>query len=658
MNAGDYYTDVYSTFVTNIAGYSEGSDGYTLIDAEDTTRRSDYDVQELDVDGDTDLDARLLYSDVDGGRVQTTTQTQYYLVIKDIDKYGMFVDTVLTWTGYANVPEDAALATWGTAAYAVTHEGTADYDVADVVVFETFDTADHNTYFVYNANNASIEYIWALGYDDEGNIVDDRMDVDELLWGNGVIEFYEIYDNASAFQISEDYADHNVYAGIVSVEYDVSGKDYIQVDDTAAGFLRFDPAKITIYKVVEDDIGYYNYNIGVVDDWDEIKADDHMILFTDDDENVEYAIWVEGSVDDDDLLINDVRDLWWSIWNDAHPYPELTVVDNIDHVTAAPTVAYSDLTETYTITVTPDTGYEFTADTLTQTWTVGNGTISSSVNAGSIVYTVTGLDKASTLVLTGAATPIEYTITCYDVNGDELTTLADTYTIESGATLADVPAVPGKTAAGWNTEADGTGTAYASGAAIAVGAYGDLELYAQYDDNAYTLTVRFVEADGSIADDTITVPGLKYNEKYSFEIPAVKGQVPTIDGAYVTAGDEYEVTVTATTTVVVKYVDTVALTVNPYTEHGWDIDLKDTSIDEVSAAGETLTFHAQNDVWGTDQSAQFPCLVTISVQNAEADTTYRFTCTANAATGADFTVTLSDVTADVIITVENVEQTV
>lgn len=56
FNAADYNVP----FITNIVGYSEGSDGYTLIAANDTTRRTQYDVQWLTADEDTVLDTEIL----------------------------------------------------------------------------------------------------------------------------------------------------------------------------------------------------------------------------------------------------------------------------------------------------------------------------------------------------------------------------------------------------------------------------------------------------------------------------------------------------------------------------------------------------------------------------------------------------------------------
>ena len=297
VDAGTYYNfNDGKDYITNIAGYAQSDDGYTLVDAEDTTRREAYDVKGLDINADTDVEDRVLY---DGNtRVQTTTDTQYYLVIRDGDK---LVD-VLTWTGYANSVDGAVLAD-DAVAYAVTHESDSNnYWIADVVVFETEDTADHDTYFVYSRNNYNREYVWGIGYNADSAIEDQRLDVEDgtnVVNFYGMIEFYEIYDDTTVSVIEENFADNNIYAGTVDVIYDVTGRDYIQVADTAAGYLRFNPEEIPVYVVTGSDKAYPaddEYGVDEIEDYDEIGYGDRMILFTDNDENVLYAIWVDGSV--------------------------------------------------------------------------------------------------------------------------------------------------------------------------------------------------------------------------------------------------------------------------------------------------------------------------------------------------------------------------
>ena len=319
--AGDYYfayNQNNDPFITNIAGYAQSDDGYSLVDAEDTTRREAYEVKELKPG--TDVEDRVLTEKVTDDRIQTTTDTQYYLVIRDDDK---LVD-VLTWTGYANSVDGAVLAD-DAEAYAVTHESDSNnYWIADVVVFETEDTADHDTYFVYGQNNYNREYVWGIGYNADSAIEDQRIDVEDgtdEITDNGMIQFYEIYDDTTAQIIDENYAANNIYAGTVDVIYDVTGRDYIQVADTAAGYLRFNPEEIPVYVVTGSEDAYPDpdeYGVDEIEDYDEILYDARMILFTDNDENVLYAIWVDGSVwGKNDTVYAAVEDLYDAIVFDA-----------------------------------------------------------------------------------------------------------------------------------------------------------------------------------------------------------------------------------------------------------------------------------------------------------------------------------------------------
>ena len=305
-----------NTYASNIAGYSESDDGYALRTVGASTSRVDYAVQAFDVDGlkDRYLDA----SDNTENDIQTTTGTQYYLVIRSHNNRtvnGWQIDDVITWTGYANAPDEAKLVDNTSVGYAVTHESDAgSYNVADVVVFETYAYDDHNTYFVYETNNWHSEYVWGLGYDEEGKIADDRISVDTNV-EPAEIEFYEIYEDGVMAPITNNYADSNIYAGRVSTGWDVEDVDYIQIDDTAAGKLYITTANI--YQVVIERDGDYNVEIM---DRDDVNPGDAMILFTDDDENVEYAINAGPTmvpyVDLEDV-IPAVMTLWDEIMADA-----------------------------------------------------------------------------------------------------------------------------------------------------------------------------------------------------------------------------------------------------------------------------------------------------------------------------------------------------
>ena len=349
-------------YATNIAGYSATDDGYTLKSVESSAERVDYEVQAL-VGNDLhdSLKARVMEGSYYGwkngavgdytSRIQTNTNTQYYLVIRDeASRYtanGWVVEDVLTWTGYANAPEEAKLVEGATAGYAVTHKTSTDgdYYVADVVVFETAPYADRDTFFVYEHNNHYVEYVWGLGYNAEGAIEDQRVDVedgDNVIWNHGKIEFYRIFDNQKVEYIGSNYAANNIYAGVVDTDWDLEDVDYIQVNDTAAGYLYI-LADAPIYKVMWDS-EEQEYDVTRIDR-DDVSSGDKMILFTDNDENVEYAISVDASVYDfdydgnglkDDILLSlyDTRarivanyGLWNRIMDDAEPVPYDEMLD-------------------------------------------------------------------------------------------------------------------------------------------------------------------------------------------------------------------------------------------------------------------------------------------------------------------------------------------
>ena len=332
------WRDVYAT---NIAGYSATDDGYALKSVEDSAQRIDYEVQALtDTDLHDNLKSRVLDGEYYDGtyhdsRIQTSTSTQYYLVIRDdASRYtanGRVVEDVITWTGYANAPEEAKLVEDATVGYAVTHKTTTDgnYYVADVVVFETEAYADRDTYFVYEFNNWHVEYVYAIGYDEEGVIdSENKVDVENDPWLSE-IEFYLINDNGDVRVIDTDpdirgeYEAENIYAGEANTSWDMEPEDYIQVEGTAAGNLYIEDAPV-YYIVLEAD---GDYNVRPLER-DEVGNGDEMILFTDD-KHVEYAIDVTMSYTEtaagDDYLTNRAWDaLYDAIRTDATLLPPAT----------------------------------------------------------------------------------------------------------------------------------------------------------------------------------------------------------------------------------------------------------------------------------------------------------------------------------------------
>ena len=100
-------------------------------------------------------------------------------------------------------------------------------------------------------------------------------------------------------------------------------------------------------------------------------------------------------------------------------------------------------------------------------------------------------DEVSGILPKAAVTPTTYTITYTDPSGDSSVTgmpSAGTKNEGTAYTIAAGPTRANYTFAGWNTQADGSGTTYAVGASYTTEA--DLDLYAQWTPTQYTLTIN------------------------------------------------------------------------------------------------------------------------------------------------------------------------
>ena len=329
-----------NTFATNIAGYGETADGYALKKVQDSTSREDYMVQQFVVNDDVALkDTYLEATDGRQNDIQTTSNTQYYLVIREEDNRtvsGWDVEDVITWTGYKNAPDGAKLNRDGiVVGYAVTHvtkSASKSYNVADVVVFETLAYNDRDTYFVYARNNAHLEHVWGIGYDEDSTIQDQRINAESGI--GDMIRFYEINDEGVADEIGRndapfiddkgDYAAHDIYAGFATTDWDIEGIDYIQVDTVADGKMNAE-VDAPIYKVTRDSKGVYDVERMNRDD---VHVGDAVIVFTDGskDDNVEYVLFVGrlmqplgGFYPTDRDLLPAMEALWLDISEDATP---------------------------------------------------------------------------------------------------------------------------------------------------------------------------------------------------------------------------------------------------------------------------------------------------------------------------------------------------
>ena len=554
-------------FITNVAAYSVADDVYTLTEVENASNRVTYSAQELAVNVRNGLTARTLETE-DGDRVQTTTDTVYYLVIT-----GGKTPEVISWTGYSNAPEDAALDS-DAVGYAVTHKGAGSYDVADVVVYETSAVDPYDLHFVYETN--SRDEAITIGYDEseEAYVADLEVEVDDQKKID-LINFYNIYNSGDFTLIDEDYAAEGIYAGEVVTGGDVDSRDYVVVaGGSIVDEISFRTNTIKSYVVGYDRNGYYvsdeqieSYEIG-----------DKVILVTGrNDQDVLYVINVTQSVANK-AVIQAVDDLYDAIVADAGKV-ELDVVNNIAN-TQKPTVAENN--GTWTITVKPEAGYAFDGDLYA---TVNNksvkGDVSGSGDTATATFTLNNISKDSTVVLSGSTKAIAYTISYANVDGATVTPANPTsYTVENKDTvLASIndPAKDGYKFTGWTVSGtDDNGL-------------GNLTYTAKWENDMVTLTVKFYTADGKLMNTWSS------QEQNGSEVTVDLDKLAkfSVNGGDETFGNDTtgaKVTVTGDTTVEVHYVDKVKVTVkNEYATNAWSVTEgaeKDYEIEKSSAKVE------------------------------------------------------------------------
>ena len=170
--------------------------------------------------------------------------------------------------------------------------------------------------------------------------------------------------------------------------------------------------------------------------------------------------------------------------------------------------------------------------------TLNNGSFVLSGLADNTGYTLSLRVKAGADGNHAASDAVSSFFVAYNANGG-------TGTVPSGASVSGGNPVTvaagdqlrrdGYTFGGWNTEADGTGTAYAAESAITAGA----TLYAQWTVNRYTVTFNTNGGNETISDKT----GVKWTDKVLDGITA-----PTKDGWKFIGWKYGDVTVTPQTT--------------------------------------------------------------------------------------------------------------
>ena len=326
LEAGQVYfgkNEANDPFITNIAAYTVSEDAYTLAKVEDASNRKNYDAQELDVTSETGLKDKTLYA---GNRpIQTTTDTVYYLVLKDGNK----ISEITTWTGYKNAPAAAELGEKAVA-YAVTLPGdTKNYDVAQIVVFETEAANTHSLHFVYDSKAGRDAQAYTIGYiaKDEtyGDVAAD-LERNHILLQN--INFYDIDSNGVATPINSDYADKNIYAGEVFTNADVDGRDYVKLaaeDNTSGKEITFSTVDTPAFVVTEGK--KTDYDVDTLDQ--DYKAGDKVIVVTGKKlSDVHYVINVTKSIDANKNVLTAVETLYDAILDDAEVTPEATFTVN------------------------------------------------------------------------------------------------------------------------------------------------------------------------------------------------------------------------------------------------------------------------------------------------------------------------------------------
>ena len=289
LEAGQVYfndTEASDPYITNIAAADVADGVYTLTEVQNASNRVNYYAQELAVARNS-LSARTLDGSVCD--VQTTTGTVYYLVVKGA---GNTVSEILSWTGYANTPENAAFGT-DVVGYAVTHNTARDYAVADVVVFETNQHDPYDLHFVYESNG--LDEVVTIGYNGDAYVSDLEVDVRDNETYT-LIDFYNISSNGYADLIADDdFAAEGIYAGTADVVSGVDYRDYVLMraaNNTSDSEISFRVNDVPSFIVTRTANGKF-YDVAVQDE--DFHNGDELIVVTNASGDVEYVINVTQS---------------------------------------------------------------------------------------------------------------------------------------------------------------------------------------------------------------------------------------------------------------------------------------------------------------------------------------------------------------------------
>ena len=162
--------------------------------------------------------------------------------------------------------------------------------------------------------------------------------------------------------------------------------------------------------------------------------------------------------------------------------------------------------ETVTLTVVPDAGYEYVAGSLSATNLVTNEAIAlTDQGDGTWTFTMPTASVAVSANFTAITYTLHFDKNAADATGtmsDQLFTYGQSQTLTSNSFSRE-----GYVFTGWNTKADGSGTAYADGTSVSdltttTGA--TVTLYAQWVTNTSTVHFDANGGTGTMADQTFT----------------------------------------------------------------------------------------------------------------------------------------------------------
>jgi hypothetical protein len=467
---------------TNVAIYTESDDGLTITSTDvvatdrsgrtyyytDGTKTAKtveytaglvavYATKSIELDETKAITAKQWYYTGKSENVNAVHDTEYYIVDVETGRISYFTD-------YANVPDIAADKI--KAAYAVAENTNADknskdYWVADVIVIEVANWQNSYesvslAYYTTQRTSDTVRSVNAL--DNVASDVAVTIVPKTQTWLEGFTKgygFYTTYNTTttedgeitvgSLSPISGNYNSYGIYAGTIDYMNEVAQRgDYIVVDGEKVVVYN-----VPVYSVTTNGRGVTNAE--QLDINEDLAAGDKIIYVKNKAQNaVSFIIKVTGYTAPDAVsaFLNDTAGLWKAISDEQNQKteaakPTLTIKSTVENATIDPTSL--KMTADGTITIKPDTGYEFTAATDVTVTLAGSGaTVTAPTKVetdGSLKITVADITANDTVVITGKATG-----KTANISSTALTTALSGATISgaqiNGEDAADTSAIP------------------------------------------------------------------------------------------------------------------------------------------------------------------------------------------------------------------------